>query len=31
MLPVPEASVPARLICSDTSLAGISRSDRLTQ
>ena len=31
MLPVPEASVPARLICSETSLAGIRRSDRVTQ
>ena len=31
MLPVPDASVPAREICSYTSEAGISRSDRVTQ
>ena len=31
MLPVPEASVPARLICSEISLAGISRSLRVTR
>ena len=31
MLPVPDASVPAREICSETSEAGIRRSDRLTQ
>ena len=31
MLPVPEASVPASEICSETSEAGISCSDRVTQ
>ena len=30
MLPVPEASVPAREICSEISAAGISSSERVT-